>query len=157
MKGFAEGDDFVAAFARWCWSGMAEAASEFDEAVICFRPGVSEEDFTGELNAFFDDEFSEVGLVGILVEVGEMEDLFHLFLHGLRLGGVRVAERAGRDAHAEVEVALSVVIPQAGAFAFYHRDRKAGVGAEDVLGGFFRSSHECRLDKMLGICFLRMK
>ncbi len=56
--------------------------------------------------------------------------------------GVTMADGAGGDAGAEVEILVSFVIPDFGALATCYGERESAVGLEDVVLGFFVSGHE---------------
>ena len=57
-----------------------------------------------------------------------------------------MTERAGGDAHAEIEVFTTLVVPDASALAAGHDEEKSAIGREDVLFVFFNSYHESEWD-----------
>lgn len=135
VEGIVKGDDFVAA------GFEAESPGELDESVVGFGTGVGEEDFAGVLDHFFDDEFGEFGLGLVEVEVGAVHQGGCLFRDGLCQSGVAMAERAGRDAGAEVEILTAGFVPDVGALAFRDGEGESSVGLENVLLCFFGRGH----------------
>jgi len=135
VKGFVEGHDFVATALE------TEPPRELDEAVVGLGPGVREEDFAGVLDHFFDDEFGEVGLGLDVVEIRAVHQGGCLLRDGPGEGGWAVAERAGRDAGAEIEILATVLIPHFGALAASHGEGESAVGLENVLLCLFGGGH----------------
>ena len=142
VEGFVEGDDFVS------FGGLAKSPGELEESVVGFGAGVGEEDFAGLLHDFLYDEFGKIGLRSDVVEIRAMHQRGRLCCDGRGQGRVAVTERAGGDAHAEIEIFTTVLIPHAGSFAAGHGEGKSAVSLEDVLLGLFSGCHESELVEM---------
>lgn len=146
VERLVEGDDFVSS------GRLAEASGQLDQSVVGLGSGVGKEDFTGAGEDFFHDELREVGLTGNVVEVGAVHQGVALPGDGSGESRVAVAQRAGRNARAEIEVFPTRVIPHAGAFSSDHGEGKAAVGLEDIMLGFFDAGHGfvVRVDSVVG-------
>src|SRR6185295_12355562 len=81
---------------------MAEAAREFEEAFIRLGTGIAEEDLAGRQVP--DNPLRQPALRLVIVEVRDVDELLRLVDEGLGDFGMRVPQRADRDAAAQVEV-----------------------------------------------------
>ena len=142
VEGLQEGDHLEALHAIRLRALAAEAARGFDEPVIRLGTGVREENLAGELDVVGVDFLRQLGLQRVLIEIGNMHQLARLMADGFDQSRVAMPERADGDAHAEVQIALPGLVPQAAARAPHRHQREAAVGREDVLGVELGCGHD---------------
>mgnify|MGYP001242507812 CR=1 FL=1 len=83
-----------------------------------------------------------------LVEVAAVDQLTGLSGNGAREGVLAVPQGAGGKPGAEVEIALSVFVPEECSLAPHRCHRELGVGREDVVSEFVGCGHEASGSKV---------
>ena len=109
---------------------VAVRARHFERAFHGLGAGVAEE--RALQAAGFGEPLGEWALIGVVVEVGGVQQAAGLLADHLHQARVRVAERVYADAGDEVEVALAGWVKNIAAFAAIQHERIAGVGLEQV-------------------------
>ena len=96
VEGIERGDDLEPAFV------VAELAGQLEQAFIRLDAAVAEEAFAGADEA--DQRLRQPALRFVVIEIRGMDELARLLDQGLGDGRMSVAERADRDAAAQIEV-----------------------------------------------------
>lgn len=111
VKGFVEGQDLVPGLPSGAGPGLSEAPCQFDEPIVGFRSRVAEKDPSGQFEAFINKAPCEFDLLVNLVEITAMDQLAGLPGDRAGQGGVAMSEGAGGKPGAEVQIAVSVLVP----------------------------------------------
>ena len=91
--------------------GLSEAPCQFDEPIVGFRSRVAEKDPSRQFEAFINKAPCEFDLLVNLVEITAMDQLAGLLGDRAGQGGVAMSEGAGGKPGAEVQIAVSVLVP----------------------------------------------
>ncbi len=109
---------------------MTEFARELEQTFVRFDAAVGEKALArpDEIN----ERLRQPPLRFMVIEVRRVDDLAGLLDERLGDGRMRVAERAHRDATAQIEIALSVHVEEITARAVTERDVEAAIARHDV-------------------------
>jgi hypothetical protein len=107
-------------------AGVVVAPRRLDRAFQRLGAGIGEEHPVGE--GRLDQPLRQPPLLGHLVEIGCVPQLAGLFAQGLDQMRMGMAQRAHRDAAAEIEIALAARVDEPRAFPVVERDVRARIG-----------------------------